>query len=569
VYNNKKNPRLYVILVIFLASFILLFSRLIYIQIVSSNKLSKIANNQYNKIVEVPADRGNIYDRHHRPLALTTPVYSIYADPSKVKDIDFVSGKLSQMLEIPQDTLNYKINQPNKYFVWIKRHISKEEKTKIENSNLFGVGLIKEKARFYPNEKLASHILGYSGIDTQGLSGIEYSFDKQLKGISRYRYINIDAISRELVYLSQEYVKPNRGHSLVLTIDEVVQHIIELALEEAVKKWRAVGGTILVMDPFSGEILGMANYPTFDPNNFLNYNPESTRNRAISDIIEPGSTFKIVAASAIVEESLIDEEEKIYCENGAYKISSHILNDYHPHEYLTFPEVIIHSSNIGVVKLSQKLGERKLYDYIRLFGFGERTGIKLPGEAKGIIRDPKNWSRISIASIPIGQEVGITAIQMACAISVIANGGKLVKPVIVKEIEFDENITLKKFYTSIKRRVISQETASYMKQILSRVVTEGTGDKASVKGIDVAGKTGTAQKIGKDGKYSASKYIASFVGFAPVNKPLLSVVVMIDEPKPIHFGGTVAAPVFREVISAILSYLKTSEHKILTSNPAL
>lgn len=565
MYGDNNNSRIYVILFIFIAFFFILFVRLTYIQIISSKELSQIARDQYKRIIKLPPGRGNIYDRHHRVLALTMPVYSVYADPSQIKDIEFTSKKLAKILNLSSKELKNKIRK-GKYFVWVKRHISRREMFELENLDLSGIGTVKEKARFYPNTSLAAHVIGYTGIDTQGLAGIEYSFDRYLKGVRGYKYINRDGLGRELVHLNQKYVEPHKGYHLVLTIDEVVQYIIETALKKAVKRWNAKGGSIIIMDPFSGEILGLANYPTFDPNNFLDYSSQHRRNRAISDIFEPGSMFKIVTASAVLEENLVKKGEKIYCENGAYKIHSHILNDYHPYKFLTFPKIIINSSNIGTVKLAQRLGKHKLYDYIRLFGFGSPTGIALPGEAKGIIRKPKHWSKISIASIPIGQEVGVTALQMACAISTIANGGKLMRPLIVKRIEVKENVILKRFTSHIRRRVMSSNTATALKHILAKVVQEGTGRKAAIEGIKVAGKTGTAQKIGKDGTYSNSKYIASFIGFAPVNKPVISAVVIIDEPSPIHFGGTVAAPIFREIVSKILSYLQTHGTKVLTSN---
>ncbi len=565
MYDEKKNVRLYVVIFIFVCFFVVLFSRLIYIQFFSASELSKIAENQYDKIVKLPADRGTIYDRNYDMLALNKSVFSAYINPRQVKDKYLISEKLSEILAIPLDVLQSEIKK-QRYFVWLKRHISKIQKDKLDNLDLKEVGFVKEKARFYPNDFLAAHIIGYTGIDTQGLGGIEYTFERELKGVSGYKYINTDAIQRELVYLSKRFAKSRRGHNVVLTIDKIIQYIIEDALEEAVNKWNAVGGTIIVMNPFNGEILGMANYPTFDPNSFLKYSDDSKINRAISSIFEPGSVFKIVTACAVLEEGLVEKDEELDCENGIYKIKSHRLHDYHSYSNLTFPEIIINSSNIGTVKLAQRLGQDKLYEYIRLFGFGKATGIDLCGEAEGILRDVENWSDISIASIPIGQEVGVTALQMLCAISAIANGGKLVRPLIVKRLEADENTILKKFSYSVKRRIISKQTADFVKSILEGVVEEGTGRRAKINGIKVAGKTGTAQKIDSTGRYSKTKYVASFMGFAPVENPSISVIVVIDEPSPVHFGGTVSAPVFKKVTKDILSYLKTFEDRNIVKN---
>lgn len=564
MYENIKKSRLYVIFGIFLLFFLVLFSRLFYIQVISAGKLSKIASDQYEKIIKLPANRGNIYDRFHRPLALTMPVYSVYVDPSKVKNIKKTARKFSKIIEMKVDTLKKKMKKPG-YFVWLKRHIKKEKKDKLSQYRLPGIGFVREKERFYPNGNLASHILGYTGIDTQGLGGIEYSLENKLKGIKGYKCINVDATQRELPYLDKKYVKPHKGFDVVLTIDEVVQNIIERYLRKAVEKWDATGGSIIVMNPNTGEILGMSNKPTYDPNKYSQYPAEHRKNRAISHIFEPGSIFKIVTGSAVIEEGLVEKDEKIFCENGTYKVHSHILHDYHSYGKLTFPKVIINSSNIGTVKLAQRLGKQELYEYIKLFGFGQETGIKLPGEAKGIVRKPENWSKISIASVPIGQEVGVTALQMVCALSTIANGGDLLLPRVVKRIEVNKKAVVKEFNKKVKRKVISEKTASFMKNILRRVVESGTGEKASIKGVKIAGKTGTAQKINEEGKYSRSKYMASFMGFFPVDDPVISIIVVIDEPSPVHFGGVVAAPVFKKVSKAILSYYQVSNTEKLTS----
>lgn len=565
MYENIKKSRLYVIFIFFLLFFLIFLTRLFYIQVVSTNKLSKIAKNQYKKIIELPAHRGNIYDRFHRPLALTMPVYSMYADPSTVKNVNKTARKISNIIDVSLESLKKKMRSSG-YFVWLKRHIDKQKKNIIKSYHLSGIGFVREKERIYPNGNLAAHVLGYTGIDTQGLGGIEYFLDSKLKGIKGYKCVNVDAIEREIPYLNKKYVKPHKGLDVVLTIDEVIQNIIERFLNKAVKKWHAAGGSIIVMDPSSGEILGMANKPTYNPNEYSKYNAKNRSNRAISYIFEPGSIFKIVTGAAVLEENLVKKDEKIFCENGSYKVHSHIINDYHSFGELTFPGVIINSSNIGTVKLAQRLGRWKLYKYIKLFGFGDETGIKLPGEAKGIIRKPENWSKISIASIPIGQEVGVTALQMICALSVIANEGNLLVPRIVKKIEVNKEAVVKKFTPTIKKRVISEKTASFMRDILTRVVESGTGQKVAIEGIKVAGKTGTAQKIGENGTYSPSKYVASFMGFLPVESPLISIIVVIDEPSPIHFGGSVAAPVFKKVSKAILSYYQVSNSKLLTSN---
>jgi cell division protein FtsI (penicillin-binding protein 3) len=352
-------------------------------------------------------------------------------------------------------------------------------------------------------------------------------------------------------------VLPKDGYELVLTIDEVVQYIAERELDKAYKASHAKGASIIVMDPHTGAILAMANRPTFDLNNYTQADKDEVRNRSVCDLFEPGSVFKIVTASAALEEKRVSEEDKFFCENGSYRVASHVLHDHQKHGWLTFREVIGQSSNIGTTKVAQMLGSEVIYRYMKLFGFGEKTGINLPGEIQGMVKAPRYWSKISIAAIPIGQEVGVTSLQLVNAISAIANGGQLMKPYIVRQIRDRRGESIKEFAPALIQKVITLETASRVTQILKGVIEEGTGKMAKIEGISAAGKTGTAQKLEPNGSYSHNKFVASFIGFAPVEDPVVAIAVTLDEPHPYYFGGVVAAPVFKNVASDAIKYLLT------------
>jgi cell division protein FtsI/penicillin-binding protein 2 len=402
---------------------------------------------------------------------------------------------------------------------------------------------------------VASHILGFAGLDNVGLEGLELYYDKFLKGESGFALFLRDARQKKLD-LWEKMVLPRDGYDLILTIDEVIQFIAERELDKTFKAHHAKGASIVVMSAHTGAILGLANRPTFDLNDYDNVNKDQMRDRAICDLFEPGSVFKIVTASAALEEKKVSEQDRFFCENGSYKVASHILHDHRPHGWLTFREVIEQSSNIGTTKVAQILGNDILYRYIKLFGFGQKSAVDLPGEIQGMARPPGAWSKISISAIPIGQEVGVTALQLVSAISVIANGGQLMKPYILSEIRDKFGETIKKNSPQMIRKVISVDTANRVKSILNGVIENGTGKLAKLNGYSAAGKTGTAQKLEANGTYSHNKFIASFIGFAPVEDPVIAVAIVVDEPRPYYFGGVVAAPVFKNVANDVLRYLK-------------
>jgi len=407
-------------------------------------------------------------------------------------------------------------------------------------------------------------LLGTVDIDNIGLEGLELAHDKYLKGESGLLISTRDARSTLLESYQDEMIPPKQGFDLVLTIDEVIQNIAERELLKAVDKHNAKAGTIVVMNPKNGDILALANLPNYDLNDFNRRPEESIRNRAINDFFEPGSVFKIIAASGLLDEDLVKMDDKFDCEMGEYRIGTgrRILHDHKPHGILTFREVIELSSNIGTVKAASLLGPEKMYKYMKAFGFYEPTGIGLPGEVTGMNRPVSKWSKVSMFAIPMGQEVTSTAIQLACAISVIADNGYKVKPRIVREIIDEDGRAVKKFAPKAIRKTISPVVAYMMRQLLGGVVERGTGRMARVADYTTGGKTGTAQKVEKSGVYSHSKFIASFIGFAPVDKPEIAVVVCVDEPHPVYFGGVVAAPVFRNVVDQSLKYLNVRDKRM-------
>ena len=466
---------------------------------------------------------------------------------------------LSSLLNLNLDFILERLSQ-NKYFVWLVRKIPMEVVDQIKSYNIRGLSFIKESKRYYPNKSLASHVIGFAGIDNNGLEGLELQFDHYLQGQPGWTQILRDARQRELL-IEKGFIPPRDGFNLVLTIDETIQFIAERALEKAFVKHNAKAASIIVMNPKTGEILALANRPTYNLEESSNSQPESRTNRTLVYVYEPGSVFKIVTLAAALEEDLVKETDKFFCEYGTYRVANHILHDHQPHGILTLRGIIEQSSNIGTTKVAQKLGPHLIYKYARRFRFGMRTGIDLTGEVQGVLKPPSLWSKTSIGAIPIGQEVTVTALQLVCAIAAIANDGVYMKPFVVKYIKDNHDELIKSFESQEVDHVISVETAKRMKDILTGVVDDGTGKLAKIEGIKVAGKTGTAQKV-IGGQYSQNRFFASFIGFAPVEDAKLAVAVVFDEPHPSHFGGTVSAPVFKEVVENALKYLATNEENI-------
>jgi len=505
--------------------------------------------------------RGIIYDYNGGILALNIKTDSVYAVSKDIKNKKNIAKQLSQLLKLDTKYLIDRLGR-EKSFVWIKRKISDEESEALNIAGVDGIFLIGESKRLYPGDSLACHLLGFTDIDNKGLEGLELAYDVFLKG--KYGWKNVLRDARQTIVQSYgEGVQPKDGYSLILAIDDVIQNIVENEIEEVVKNSKPKSVSIIALDPKTGGILAMANYPKYNLNDYTRYSSENFKNRCISDTYEPGSVFKVITASAVLEEGACKLEDKFYCEKGSYKIGNRILHDFRPYETLTFREVIEHSSNIGVVKAASKLGKHKFYDYLKKFGLGAKTGIDLKGEENGILRPVSAWTKSDMTTIPMGQGISCTPIQLACAVSVIANGGILMKPYVVKSIIDKNNNVIKEAQPDEVRRVISEETALRMKDVLRGVVERGTGRRAKLAEYTACGKTGTAQKVGENGEYAKNKYMASFIGFAPYSDPRVALVVCINEPKGVHFGGMIAAPAFKNAMEKILKYIEVPKEDIL------
>lgn len=570
MYIKYYPRRIYAVFFIFLSIFFLLITRLFFIQFFKASYLKSIAARQHNLYIELEPRRGIIYDRKLRPLGTNVNVDSLYAIPTDITDKEEFIRRLAPVLKLDYSYLRDRIYR-KKSFSWIARKLSSQQVEAVKSLKLEGLGFIKESKRCYPNGFLGCHVIGFAGLDNLGLEGVELYYDSYLRGSPGFALFLRDARQKKLE-LWEKMVLPKDGYNVILTIDEVMQYIAERELDKMCRDFRVAGASIVVMNPHTGEILALANRPSFDLNAASSVEVNIRRNRAVCDLFEPGSAFKIVTACAAIEENKVREETKFFCENGSYRVANHILHDHRPHGWLTFKEVIKQSSNIGTTKVAQGLGPVLLYHYIRLFGFGSKLGIDLPGEVSGMIKPPAAWSKTSIGAVPIGQEVGVNALQLVSAISVIANGGLLMKPYIVKEIQDKYAEKIKESHPTVINKVISADTANRVKEILVGVVENGTGKLASIEGFQVAGKTGTAQKLEPDGRYSHRKFVASFIGFVPSDDPVIAICIIADEPRPYYFGGVVCAPVFKRVATDILKYLEIlpmpSDNQIKNLNEA-
>ncbi len=541
-------------LVVILILFILEI-RLYYIQIVSHRQYKSMADKQSISIREIDFKRGTIYDRNGKELAIELEVSSVYAIPSSISNPKAIARKLAPLLNISEKSICKKLETSDS-FVWLKRKIDHEVAKKINRLHLRGIRFISEGKRFYPENELASQVIGLAGLDNQGLSGIENSFDKTLRGKSKKTVRRKDGFGRELVAAESAWPLEISGCGVVTTIDRVIQYIVEEELRKAYYENRAKLAAIIVQDCQSGEILALANFPSFNGNSSSREKYKYLKNFAISSIFEPGSTFKPIVVAALLEENLVKLEDLFYCENGFYLLNGLPIRDHESEGWLTFAQVLEKSSNIGMVKAGQLLGKNKLYQYARDFGFGNYTGIKLPGETTGILNKPKDWSEISLSRLSFGQGVGVTAIQLTSAFSCLANGGVLMEPMIVKRIVDSQGQVVKEFQPCQVRRVTSNKTAQTLTHILCGTVENGTGKGAEIAGYKVAGKTGTAQKFDSaSGEYSKTGYVASFVGYLPADRPKVTILVLLDEPQGFYWGGSVAAPVFARVGLKIMHHL--------------
>ncbi|MBH0187343.1 MAG: penicillin-binding protein 2 [Nitrospira sp.] len=553
--------RRYITLLLLLCGFGVVLFRLATLQVLQAAELTVKADRQHQKTVSLEGVRGTIVDRHGKMLAMNLEVPSVFGVPTALDSPAKTARSLSPVLHVRADELERKLRQ-DRGFVWLARKLDPEQGRRLERMSMEGIGLVLEGRRFYPKGPLLSHVLGFAGMDGDGLEGIERRYESHLHGEKRVTVLQRDALGRTVFpkELSKEQ-SPTPGHQLILTIDEVIQYVVEKELEAAVARAEAKSGTMIVLDPSTGALLALAVSPRFDPNAVSALKPDRWRNRALTDAYEPGSTMKAILAAAVIEERVMKPDTLVFGEQGRMAIGNTMIHDHEKLGWLSFAQVIQKSSNVGAAKAGMALGEQRFYRYLQSFGFGERTEIDLPGEAAGLLKHPRDWGGRTLASVSMGQEIGVTPMQMVSAVAAIANGGVLMRPYVVSEIRDAQGQTLKEVLPHVRRRVISPETARTVTAILEGVVTDGTGGKAAIAGFRVAGKTGTAQKIDpRTGRYSASQFVSSFVGYVPANNPRLAMIVVIDEPRGESWGGTVAAPVFNRVGEQVLNYLGVSSN---------
>lgn len=547
--------------VLLLAGFTMVLGRLVQLQVLQAAELSVKADRQHQKSVTVEGGRGSIYDRSGKVLAMNMEVPSVFGMPASLDNPSGVARDLARVLRVRADEIEKKLRQ-ERSFVWIARKVDPEQGRKLERLSLDGIGTIMEGRRYYPKGALLSHVLGFAGMDGQGLEGIERRYDPYLRGEKRQIVLQRDALGRTVFPKGLTEQGPSAGHSVTLTIDEVIQYIAEKELDEVVAATQAKSGVVIVMEPKTGAVLAMAMAPRFDPNSLRGLSADRWRNRVVTDAYEPGSTLKIFLAAAALEEHAMTPSSLINAENGRMTVAGTVIHDHEKAKWMTFTQAIQRSSNIAAAKIAMALGEDRLFRYLKAFGFGERTEIDLPGESTGLIKEPHEWGRRTLASVAMGQEIGVTALQLASAVSAVANGGWLMRPYVVSEIRDARGQLVAQVTPQVRRRPITAETARKLGTILEGVITAGTGSKAAVAGYRVAGKTGTAQKIDPDtGAYSSSLFVASFAGYVPAEDPRLTIVAIIDEPQGETWGGTVAAPMFRRVAEQVLTYLGVSSQE--------
>jgi cell division protein FtsI (penicillin-binding protein 3) len=557
---KRKPINWFKVRIIFISSllfvlFVLIVGRMFQLQVLKKEELYKLAAQQQQVQIPLISKRGAIYDHKENELAVSIEVDSVYADPGRVKNADRTVNDLTSVLQVDRKELRQRLKS-RRSFEWIQRQISPKESAEIKALNLPGVHFLKENRRFYPNSRLAAHIIGFVGLDSKGLEGVEFQYDALLNGRDRVWTMGRDALGREIVVSDPPSQKEDHHQNIFLTLDKNIQHVTETELSQAVQRWGAKGGIAIAMEPQTGKILAMTSFPFFNPNQFLQYQPRAWRNHAISDTFEPGSLFKTFLAAAALEERLVQTSDSFFCENGSYTVYDRTIHDHTKRGWLTFQQIIKFSSNIGAAKVGEKMGKERFYRYISAFGFGEKTKIDLPGEGKGIVHHTRYWTPVSLDTISFGQGISVTGIQLVTALSAIANGGFLMKPYVVERIADDQGEVSQSFQPEVVRRVISAETAKGVTALL-KMTTEkgGTGEEAVPAGYEVAGKTGTAQKIEPLlGGYSEDRFYCGFMGFAPVEDPKIVLLIVIDEPQGPSYGGTVAAPVFKSIMEKVLPY---------------
>ena len=551
---KSVNARILFIGCLFSLFLLVVGARAVYLQIFRGPWLSEAAAKQYEKSYTTREKRGSIYDSRHREMAVSIDVTSIGAFPPKIEGPDETAQSLGRIFGIEQGKLSEQFASDRR-FVWVKRQVTPREAGAVRDLELGGVAFVTEHSRYYPNRTLAAQLLGFTGVDGYGLEGIEFYYNTYLKGASGSFRIARDALGRG--FDPEGNGLPGvSGKNLILTLDQTVQYIAERALEAGVQAHAAKSGIAVVLVPTTGAVLALANYPLFNPNSFGRYHRSLWRNRAITDCFEPGSTLKIFTVSAAIESARMGPGTILFAENGEYAVGDNIIHDSRPYGSISLEQVLKFSSNIGAVKISERIGPESLYRTLKAFGFGGKIGIDCPGETKGSLSSYRRWSEMDASTISFGQGVCVSAIQLAAATAAIAGDGVLMRPYVVQAITDGNGGLVQSFGPCRIRQVVSPKTARLVREMMRAAVESGgTGVNAALDGYSVCGKTGTAQKIGEDGTYAEDRFIASFVGFTPAERPEVAIVVIIDEPDEDHYGGTVAAPVFRKIALDTLHYM--------------
>ena len=567
--NPNSRSRCVLVCTGFVGLFSIFSFRLIYLQAIKHDEYAGLAAEKHVNKQPIYAERGMILDANNKVLAHNVPMETVVADATRFNNRQAIVALVSHELRIPSGELAEKLDGERRYIV-IKREVpaatANALRQKLHAGNLRGIDFEPDAKRIYPNGSMLCHVIGFTDFEHHGIQGVEASMEEYLHGQDGYRFIEHNRAGEEIVpYRGQERA-PRDGYQVRLTVDLGLQNIVENEIDAAMQQYSPQKATIILMRPQTGEILAMANRPHFDLNLRSEAKPEQMKNRAIIDMMEPGSTFKIVAAAAALNERKVHPDSSIFCENGLWNFGGTALHDHRAFSNLSVREILIKSSNIGAAKLALTVGDQKFYEYIRRFGFGERTGIELPGEINGLIRAPKSWSKISITRIPMGHEIGVTPLQMTVAMATIANGGKLIMPRIVKSITTSDGKSVSSLSPVVLRQVISPETAKEIGDALRGVVSDsGTAAAAAVPGFIIAGKTGTAQKVDPRGGYEEGKYVVSFAGYLPAEHPEFVGLVVLDDAhtsKPeLNYGGLVAGPIFSRLAEKAARYLDLEPHE--------
>jgi len=565
--DERSLKRITVLVVLALLFFAILFLRLFQIQILDRGKYVEKAGNQYLYASELKPARGIIFDRKLRYLAINRNTWSLGVDVTKVTEPDTVVSHFSRIFNQSKNYY-YEQLQGDRTFFWLTRGASEDVVNQIEGLKIPGVRVIKEPKRYYPQNRLAAQLVGFTDIDLKGLSGVELAKNKELQGNHGLAVYQRDALGNTLTDINYPAKKPGKGKNVILTIDNTYQWIAEEETKYVVETFDADAATIIITNPTTGEILAMAVKPDFDPNNAGRFSPGSWRNRAITDSYEPGSTFKPIIMSAILEEGLKSPDDLIYCENGKYKIYDRTIEDVKGYGWLTLAKVIKKSSNIGMSKLAREVDKNLIYQYVRDFGFGVKTGIELPGETTGELKKTIEWSKFTPIAMSYGYEISVKPIQMAMAFGAIANGGFLLKPKIYLGVSEEPKLAIENLQPEVIRRVISDSTSKTIVRMLEDVVLDGTGRQAFVEGLRIAGKTGTTKKYDPQSKrYAENNFISSFIGFFPAESPKVLVYVMVDNPKKAYLGGEVAAPTFKRILQRIFRIIEIEKQYVARPEP--